>query len=390
MTELSAGAAIVAGLSAANALPPDWEKAFAAVDRTLFVPNRVWPFDHATGTYGHAVDRTRDPKTWHAAAAGPNPLVTQWDDGAHTGDAPGTLATSSASAPAAVADLLGDLDAAPGTRVLDVGTGTGYTAALLAAHGCTVTTIEIDPDLADRARTNLARAGHADHVTVITGDATDGHPPTGPFDRVHVTAGVRRIPAAWIRQTRPGGVIVMPWGTDYSPHDWALRLTVTGPDHATGPFTRALSFMKLRDQREHTTSAFTDNSWMDHARTSTPSVDLADVTGGAYDPVEVVIGLHVPHCVPQLDGRTLWLDAPDTGAGPSIAAAWFPDTDQTPTAYQFGPRDQWGEVEDAWHHWNKAGRPGPTEFGLTATATTHDVTQTPWHRTPDNELAIRR
>ncbi|WP_439678237.1 protein-L-isoaspartate O-methyltransferase family protein [Embleya sp. MST-111070] len=237
---------IVDTLKAADALPPGWEEAFTTVDRAAFVPDRVWPFDLATGTYAPVVDRTRDPRAWHRAATGPDPLVTQWDDGAHTGDAPGTLASSSVSAPAAVAALLGDLDAAPGMRVLDVGTGTGYTAELLAARGCTVTTVEIDPDLADRARANLTRAGYADRVTVITADATTEHPATAPFDRIHITAGVRRIPPTWLARTRPGGIVVMPWGTDYSPHDWALRLTVTDPHHAAGPFTRALSFMKSR------------------------------------------------------------------------------------------------------------------------------------------------
>ncbi|WP_331768919.1 hypothetical protein OG948_34150 (plasmid) [Embleya sp. NBC_00888] len=64
-----------------------------------------------------------------------------------------------------------------------------------------------------------------------------------------MTAGVRRLPAAWLEQAALGAILLLPWGTDYSPHGAALRLVVEGPGRACGSFTMALSFMKLRAQR---------------------------------------------------------------------------------------------------------------------------------------------
>ncbi|MFE3206442.1 protein-L-isoaspartate O-methyltransferase [Embleya sp. NPDC059237] len=104
-------------------------------------------------------------------------------------------------------------------------TGTGYIAALPAARGYDVVSVEIDPELAEQARANLARAGFGDAVRVVTGDGTLGHPGPGSYDRVQVTAGVRHIPAAWIKQARPA-VIVMPWGTDFTAGDCAVCLDV--------------------------------------------------------------------------------------------------------------------------------------------------------------------
>ncbi|MFE2866358.1 hypothetical protein [Embleya sp. NPDC059259] len=79
-----------------------------------------------------------------------------------------------------------------------------------------------------------------DAVRIITGDGVLGDPDAGAYDRVQVTASVRHIPAAWIEQARPGTVIVMPWGTDHTTGDCALRLVVDANGQcASGPFTMA-------------------------------------------------------------------------------------------------------------------------------------------------------
>jgi protein-L-isoaspartate(D-aspartate) O-methyltransferase len=122
----------------------------------------------------------------------------------------------------------------PAMRVLEIGTGTGYTAALLAHQlgARNVTTIEIDPDLAARARAALATAGYGE-VTVICGDGARGHPAGAPFDRVLSTVAAPRVPAAWIAQTRPGGLVVTPWSSAYKPAG-LLSLTVGDDGTATG------------------------------------------------------------------------------------------------------------------------------------------------------------
>jgi protein-L-isoaspartate(D-aspartate) O-methyltransferase len=102
----------------------------------------------------------------------------------------------------------------PGARVLEVGTGSGYQAAVLAAAKCRVWTIEIFAALASEARERLRRLGYAS-VTVRHGDGYAGWPEEGPFDAIMVTAGADAIPQALMEQLAPGGRLVMPVGDPY-------------------------------------------------------------------------------------------------------------------------------------------------------------------------------
>lgn len=136
-------------------------------------------------------------------------VVTQVDDGAENG--PG-LPTSSSSAPSIMAAMLDALDVRPDQWVLEIGTGTGWNAALLCelvGDADRVTTVEVDPVLAERARGALEDAGY--RTRVVTGDGAAGFPALAPYDRIIATCTVRDIPRAWLAQTRDGGLIVAPW-----------------------------------------------------------------------------------------------------------------------------------------------------------------------------------
>jgi protein-L-isoaspartate(D-aspartate) O-methyltransferase len=100
-----------------------------------------------------------------------------------------------------------------GDRVLEIGTGLGYQAAVLAAMGARVYTIERNAKLADDARRRLALFHNGSAVKVITGDGSEGYPAAAPYDAIVVTAGAPRVPQALLEQLADGGRLVIPIGT---------------------------------------------------------------------------------------------------------------------------------------------------------------------------------
>jgi protein-L-isoaspartate(D-aspartate) O-methyltransferase len=120
--------------------------------------------------------------------------------------------TSSSSQPAIMAIMLDQLDLAAGLRVLEIGAGTGYNAALMrhiVGHDGTVVSVDIDSEVAGQARDHLASAGYPD-VTVVAADGAAGYPPSAPYDRVIATVGVSDLAPPWLDQLSPDGRIVVP------------------------------------------------------------------------------------------------------------------------------------------------------------------------------------
>jgi Protein-L-isoaspartate(D-aspartate) O-methyltransferase (PCMT) len=112
-----------------------------------------------------------------------------------------------------------------------------------------VTSIEIDATVAQQARAHLSAAGYT--PIVITGDGAAGYPGGAPYDRLIATASVRpgELPYPWATQTRPGGIVVTPWGPDY--HNGVMvQLVGDSNGTASGRLSGNLVFMRLRAQQD--------------------------------------------------------------------------------------------------------------------------------------------
>ncbi|MEV2274491.1 methyltransferase domain-containing protein [Nocardiopsis sp. NPDC049922] len=363
---------------------PRWRDAFLQVPRHLFVPDPVWAEDGSRDD-GWMIPVGRDDPYWWENVYADFALPTQVDDGAPAGeDGRGRYTTSSISQPSLVARMLEALTPVDGARVLEIGTATGYNCALLCARlgAENVVTVEVDPVLAERGRAALHAAGWK--PTVVCGDGTQGVPAEAPFDRVLATVAAKRVPHAWVRQTRPGGSIITPWGNDYMATA-LLRLEVGEDGVATGRPIGDAPFMWLRDQRAH------GGRWSDFVdfdakvRTSRTRVDphaVVEAGGGA----EFAVGTSVPGLC------RAWFDAEDDSGE---ATLWLYDTkgawasvDYVPEVGEYeveqaGPRDLWEEVEAAVVWWERAGRPERERFGLTVSRDGQHV----WLDRPENGVA---
>jgi len=127
------------------------------------------------------------------------------------------------SAPHMVVMMCEALELKPGHKVLEVGTGSGYHAAvvaeIVAPEGVEkpgrVVTVERIPELVEYARRNLERTGYLDRVKVVCGDGSKGYPEEAPYDRILVTAAAPRVPKPLVEQLEVGGILVIPVGSLY-------------------------------------------------------------------------------------------------------------------------------------------------------------------------------
>ena len=161
---------------------------------------------------------------------------------------PETLST--VSQPAAVAMMLEGFDVRPGMKVLEIGAGSGYNAALLALlAGETghIVTVDIEDFLVEKARCNLAATGF-EHVEVVHGDGAFGHPPGAPYDRIVATVGLPDIPGAWAGQLEPNGKIVVPLHLAGEPQDHELVCLGMGTGCLEGVGLASLQMVLFRGE----------------------------------------------------------------------------------------------------------------------------------------------
>lgn len=332
-----------------------------SLDRVGFVPPIIWV---PTDSGYRAVDRSTDPTGWAAAVEADAPVVTQVDDGATAVDGIGRSASSSSSQPSVVESMLDAAELRPGHRVLEVGTGTGWTAGLLARRlgSADVVTIEVDAEVAEQARHALTAAGL--RPLVVVGDGEQGFAECSPYDRVLATCAVGVVPWPWVEQTRLDGMIVTPWGTGY--HNGMLaRLVRTGVLRAEGAFDDVpLAFMRLRSQRRRRCPWAGDGPGQPVAGVCELSSE--DVYGMIAPPGAFAIGLLLPDCHKVVDEQELIVRLHDPASGSWARCTVTPGAPRHPVA-EYGPRSLWREASAARSWWTSRGRPGPSRFGLTVT-----------------------
>jgi len=362
--------ALAETLQAKGHLPNDWDKAFRSVLRERFIPDRVWVDDHDDG-HDVALDRASEPQRWRAAVYSNRVIVTQFDDGDTVWPDVGYRPTSACSMPSAVLGMLDALDVRDGMRVLEIGTGTGYNAALLAARlgDAQVVTVEVDPVLADQARSGLIATGCTS--TVVCGDGAAGWRAGAPFDRVIVTAAVKlgRVPYSWVKQTTPGGIILTPLKTDFTAGPLVV-FTVGQDGTATGrAVPMRVAFMEIRAQRTPVIN------W-DGLRWDDPDADLShtDVipwTTLGNEASRWATAVAVPTCRYELWPRTpgrnprhgvAWLGDPLSGSWASVIPA---ETGDRYEVRHRGPRRLWDEVEVAYRWWLDQGKPTLDQWRFT-------------------------
>lgn len=149
------------------------------------------------------------------------------------------------SQPFVVAAMTQALALEAGERVLEIGTGSGYQAAVLAELGVRVYSIELEPALATRARRDLDRLGY-DAVVTRQGDGYRGWPEQAPFDAIIVTAAPEAVPTALIEQLAVGGRMVVPVGK-YSQQLLLLRKDADG---ITREVLMPVRFVPMRSESE--------------------------------------------------------------------------------------------------------------------------------------------
>lgn len=332
--------------------------AVAALPRDRFAPTRLYDWD---GHTYQAVDRGVDPERWARLlyADQDTAAVIQVTDG---------LPTSSLSCQAVVVDMLDSLLLEPGHQVLELGTGTGWNAALLAwrTGSDRVFSIEVDPELAGTAQDRLP------HVLVRTGDGGKGWATAIPHDRVIATYAVDRIPWAWIEQTRPGGRIVTPWG-----HLGHVALTVADDGQsATGWIQGLAQFMPARAHLAHGRSYSEIRADQDLASKRAIERDLSPLRDDQHLRFALRVAvpdLHVTTAT-DTDGVSAWIHD-----GTSSWAALSAVGDDRALIHQGGPRRLADELEAAWDQWGRTGAPDLYDYGMTVTAEEQYV----WALDPD-------
>jgi len=353
--------ALASGLEARAALrSPRWARAFRTVPRDVFTP-RIFIDPGHTGSY-ELLDGTQPGRHWQwlELVYSDEPLVTQLDGGTWL---------SSSSQPSLMARMLEALAVTGTERVLEIGTGTGYNAALLCEGLASdqVTSIDIDAGLVETARGRLRTLGY--HPALAAADGEAGQPGGAPYDRIMATCSMPQIPAAWIHQSSPGGLIMVNLYRELGGGALAL-LTVAGQE-ASGHFLPfAGGFMPTRTCPPSHALELLEAHQDDAGERAPVTVPASMLDQDAFG---MLAALRLPGVqrlglLPDDGPPQTWLLGRD--------GSWACQAEGELAVAQGGPARLWDHLEQIHHDWAALGCPPRQEFGLTVTT---DGQHRLWH-----------
>jgi methyltransferase of ATP-grasp peptide maturase system len=360
---------------------PAWRAAVAEVPRHRLVP-RFWTQD-ATGAWQETDTATSPPEEWLERVYSNKVLISALaGEGAHA------RTRSSSSQPGLMVRMLEALQIREGHRVLEIGTGTGYNAALLSHRlgAGNVFSVDVEPDLVDEARDRLAELGYT--PTLQAGDGALGLPEHAPFDRIIATCAVPAIPWAWIDQLTEGGLALTDIKIAQNAGSLA-KVQRVADDRAEGRFDPVYAaFMSLHpaptpvataapararpgavtDQR--TTAVDPSTPWTSLVVWFMAAFDLGPDVSIGYAGTDMT---QPPSAVRIATPDGSWAEV-------TVDVHERPASGTPQAVTEGGPRPLWRMVEFAHDTWESHGRPGWERFGLTAAR----GQQTVWLDDPDS------
>ncbi|MFD0560550.1 protein-L-isoaspartate O-methyltransferase [Stackebrandtia endophytica] len=339
-----------------------WRDVFADVPRHHFVPTIL-------DDTGRPLGLSRD--TWLDLVYTDDTLLTQTrpiSDGRQ-------WPTSSSTRPSLMARMLAALDLRAGESVLEVGTGTGYNAALLCRKigDTAVSSLDLDPSLVATAGARLAELGHRPHLEAV--DGRRGLPDRAPFTRIIATCAVAAVPADWCGQLSDGGILVADVRGDL---ESSLAILSRDEGRLAGHLTGWPGhFMPARDIADDPLPGGDpvlrlDKSEPRRAVFAVPTADLLDDSGFRY-----VLQFAVPDLLPPME---------DESGRVGVLARDSSWAEVTGGVLFGGPRNLPGLIESAWKRWREAGCPPIDRLGLTIEVSGRN---TLWADRPDNLVAVR-
>lgn len=333
---------------------PQWSRAFRGTPRHVFVPHY---FQQSADTAWECVDSADE--RWLPAVYSNEPLTT-----ALTATERGEVAISSSSKPGLMARMLEALAVRDDHRVLEVGTGTGYNAALLSARlgADRVFSVDIEPDLVELARGRLEATGF--QPTLATADGAGGLIRHAPFDRIIATCSVPSIPWAWHEQLVEGGAVLVDLKPSFNAGN--LVLLHRRGDRLEGRFLpRWAGFMSLRHESgvDDAPPPVRYDRADGHCGTTTlPSSPWDNLVvwflAQLIDPGRVAVGHRLDPASSRPTHTTI---VAGDGSWAEIAL----DSNEV---MQGGPRRLWDAVEEADRVWRELEQPTWDNFGMTVTA----------------------